>query len=335
MLGIAEGGRCGQGNKPLLRRVLLIWTKRKLLCHHPTVFFICVAIVMSLYALDDDLLIYAADAVELRSYRCSGCGSIVRVRKGRHRTAHFYHISSEPSCRLYSKSEDHLLAQLALQRALPLGETVMEKPFVSILRVGDLVWEPRRLVFEIQCSLVSPAEVERRVHDYSEVGYQVVWILDDRIFNRRYKLRAAERQLRQTACYYATLRRSQMTPRFYDQFEVFHGEQRLGRGSKSTVHLNQPRILGNLSWNDKEFPMQVLQRVNTRSLYFEGDLVHKALLAAAVPALAVSMRNLRALEILLSASAEELGSPFKRWVRRYVLESIGRIMLYLLERAER
>ena len=81
--------------------------------------------------------------------------------------------------------------------------------------------------------------------------------------------------------------------------------------------------------------MQVLQRVNTRSLYFEGDLVHKALLAAAVPALAVSMRNLRALEILLSASAEELGSPFKRWVRRYVLESIGRIMLYLLERAER
>ena len=138
---------------------------------------------MSLYAYDEqESPIYAGNAEERHPYKCCGCHKTVRVRKGPKRIPHFYHLSLTPSCRLYGKSQDHLFAQLAIQKILPTGEGILEKPFPDILRVGDLVWEPKKIIFEVQCSNISIQETQERVRDYTKSGYQVVWILDDRIF---------------------------------------------------------------------------------------------------------------------------------------------------------
>ncbi len=287
---------------------------------------------MSLYAYEGESLVFAVEAEARRSYRCAGCGSRVRVRRGPSRLPHFYHLFRAPSCRLYSKSEDHLLAQLSLQKILPAGESIVEKPFTEIFRVADVAWEPCKIIFEIQCSLLTAKEAEHRMKDYKTIGYQVVWILDDRIFNRR-TLRPAEKQMRLAPCYYATLRRE--SPIFYDQFEIFYREIRIKKGRPLKVRIERPQILPSFSWEEDKFPSQILQKTANTNLYFHGDLIHRALLSEATPALAFSMQNLCALERISASQAKREASPIKKIFTKLVLEPLGLLLLFLLEKAER
>lgn len=289
---------------------------------------------MTLYALDGEFLIYAGEAKDRQTYRCNGCHRPVRVRRGPYRTPHFYHLSESPSCRLYSKSEDHLLAQLALQKLLPPGETILEKPFIDLLRVADVVWEPRKIIFEIQCSSISLYEVKQRMNDYQRAGYQLVWILDDRIFNRQI-LRPPEQFIRQTPSYYATLRK-QIFPIFYDQLEIFQKNRRVKKGQSLKVHLNYPALLPNCTWEEESWPQQILQKVAQSQLFFHGDLLHKALLSERVPSFRVSLENFRALEILFSQQQAPLKwGILKKIIVAVILHPFGLLMLYLLERAAR
>src|SRR5215204_2971379 len=110
---------------------------------------------MPLYAYDEnDAPVFASDAKEKNSYKCYSCHRVVRVRKSLRHIPHFYHLRISPACRLYGKSQDHMFAQLAIQKILPLGETVLEKRFPEINRVGDVAWEKHKIIFEIQCSKI-------------------------------------------------------------------------------------------------------------------------------------------------------------------------------------
>lgn len=288
---------------------------------------------MALYAYDEcELPIYAGDAEERRPYKCCGCKKTVRVRKGPRRIPHFYHLRLSPSCQLYGKSQDHLFAQLALQKILPAGETILEKPFPAINRIGDLVWEPRKIIFEIQCSNITSFETERRIHDYLTAGYQVVWILDDRIFNRRI-VRPAEKGMRQTTCYFATIRGLQF-PIFYDQFEIFCREKRVKKGQRLKIQINKPCSMPEISWDKEVIPKQVLQKTSRQPFYFQGDLLHKALLSYAVPSLAASMRNIRSIELFYAVDAPKEG--LMAWLlARCLWEPLGRLMHMLQETNER
>jgi len=301
-------------------------------CQHHYNFHQLFARIMALYAYEDELLIYAADAEETQKYRCSHCRSTVKVRKGRFRVPHFYHLSRSPSCRLYSKSQDHLLAQLAIQKLLPPGETTIEKPFIEISRVADLIWERPKLAFEIQCSHLRPKEVEQRMVDYAKVGYQVVWILDDRIFNKR-SVSPSEQLIRLNPSYYATLRK-QIFPIFYDQFEVLINQKRIKKGHRLKVHLQRPYPIPERTWPEKQYPKQVLQKIIRTSLFFHGDLLHKALLAKSVPALAFSMHTLRVTEEFFIRKVKREKSLFIKLIRRWILEPFGLLILILHEKAE-
>ncbi|HEX2583294.1 MAG TPA: competence protein CoiA family protein [Chlamydiales bacterium] len=285
---------------------------------------------MSLYAYEEEILVYAVEAEAKRTYRCAGCGGPVRARRGHSRIPHFYHLARSPSCRLYSKSEDHLLVQLFLQKMLPVGETVVEKPFAQIRRVADVAWENRKLVFEIQCSLLTRKEAEQRMQDYKAIGYQVVWLLDDRVFNRRI-LRPAEKQIRRTPCYYATIRKD--PPLFYDQFEIFDRETRLKKGRLLKVRIDEPRTLPSFSWEEGRFPSQILQK--TGQLYFQGDLIHRALLAETVPAFAFSFHNLCALERMSLRPEKRKPNLLKKVFTKLVLNPLGFLLLFLLKQGER
>ena len=292
---------------------------------------------MALYAYEEGFFINAADASQGKNYRCVSCKSLVKVRRGPFRVPHFYHLAKTPSCRLYSKSEDHMLAQLAIQRLLPPGETTLEKPFSEISRVADLAWERPKIAFEIQCSKLSVHEVRQRVHDYSKVGYQVVWILDDRIFNRK-KIGEAEHLIRKSTSYYAKLR-NQTFPIFYDQFEIDSNRKRLKRGHRLTVQLQRPYPVpleppeGN--WLKMPFPNQVLHKIELTQIYFHGDLLHKAFLSKKIPEIAFSMHTLRVLEEHYKRKVARERRFGMALITRWILQPLGLFLLYLHERAEK
>lgn len=286
---------------------------------------------MALYAFEDKVLIYAGNADERRTYRCSHCQKPVRARRGLHRVPHFYHLRASPSCRLYSKSEDHLVAQLYIRSLLPPGEATIEQPFFELLRVADVIWESKKIIFEIQCSPLTPYEAEKRTDDYRRVGYQLVWILDDKYYNKRH-VKPAEALVRAAPCYYATLR-SQPSPRIYDQFEVIAQERRIHRGQRLCVHLACPCPIPLQPLEEKEVPKQILNR--SKTIFFKGDLLYRALIAQNEPIVSFAIQNLRALEILFQGRVKRETSRWRRAILFFILEPYGHMMRFLLERAAR
>jgi hypothetical protein len=71
------------------------------------------------------------------------------------------------------------------------------------------------------------------------------------------------------------------------------------------------------------------------SLYFHGDLLHKAILSERITALAFSMQNLRALEQMTPNEVKREASLFKKILTRVILEPFGWLVLFLLEKAAR
>lgn len=247
---------------------------------------------MALYALGDGP-IAASDADPGREYRCIECAKPVKVRKGKNRIPHFYHLRLSPSCRLYSKSEDHLLLQLQIQDLLPPKEAAIERVFPEIHRVSDVVWEQEKIAFEIQCSMIYPKEVKRRVDEYSSLGFRVVWILDDRVFNKRV-LRPSEELLREQNGYYVSFRREKRSF-FYDQFEIFNEAKRLKKSRRFWVDLRRPRPFPPIDVPE-EWPMQVVKRAEVNRPYFPGDLLDRAILSAISIPHALSLQNWAVLE---------------------------------------
>ena len=286
---------------------------------------------MALYALDGDRFIFAGEAEEKKIYRCAGCSAQVKVRRGPFRVPHYYHQRKSPSCRLYSKSEDHMLAQLSIQALLPRGEALIEQPLVEVNRVADVLWKPRKIVFEIQCSFLTPHEAKQRVLDYAQAGYQVVWILDDRLYNRR-KLRPAESLVRTFPSYYATLRK-QTTPIFYDQFEIFDENRRLMKGQRLRIDLDSPQIITYPDWETDNLPQQIVNKSLPGTLYFEGDLIFYALLSKTTPTYFHAMLNLKSLEIQWKQKTKKENSLIRKIILHCVLEPFGLLMIWLLDRA--
>lgn len=284
---------------------------------------------MALYACDDDDLIFAPEAKRGKTYWCLECFCPVKVRRGKDRFAHFYHLQSSPRCRLYSKSEDHLRAQIQLQKLFPAEALQIERPFVDINRVADLCWEKGKIVFEIQCSPLDPKEAEARIRDYKLMGYEAVWLLDDRRYNRRV-LRPAEEFLRQQACYYVDIKPG-LTSDYYDQFEIFGRGKRLKKGRKLAVDLQRLSVLSGSYKDFQHLPRQVQIQLANRNNYFFGDRISRAIQAERNPFFALAMENWRALEkqfeILLSQENRK-PSIWKQWLRLH----FGRPYLTVLDK---
>lgn len=193
---------------------------------------------MQLYALKNTGWILANEAFSQTDYQCPECRGTLRLRSGKLRQPHFYHLRKPAHCRQHGKSETHLSIQLALLQQLPKGEGHMECPFPKIGRIADVVWEKEGLVFEVQCSPISLNEARARNADYASIGLTPVWILHTRRFNRRF-LSAAESYLRTGLCFYTSHTPKQ--PAFiYDQLDICNSAKRLFRSKTFPVHLGRP-----------------------------------------------------------------------------------------------
>lgn len=214
-------------------------------------------------------VILAEQAVKGTNYQCIECGGVVRRRGGMHRRDHFFHVHPSADCRSSGKSMVHLQVQMAIQQQIPRGEAVLEKKFDEIQRIADVCWIQENLVFEVQCSPISPQEILERNRDYRSVGYEVVWILHDARFNKR-KISAAEHVLESSVHYYTNIDIDGVGW-VYDQLSKASKGTRVKKGEPVGVFLSQPRL---------QFPIpcdyQLLKkRIHYWSYYFSGDIVDK------------------------------------------------------------
>ncbi|MBS0604761.1 MAG: hypothetical protein JSS60_06970 [Verrucomicrobia bacterium] len=267
---------------------------------------------MQLYAFDNAFPISASKAEKGKDYHCPECSAKVRIRGGPSRQTHFYHINVPKNCRQHQKSLEHLQLQLKLFNLIGGVGVQIESPFPSIQRIADVAWHGKKIVFEIQCSPISLEEAQCRILDYQSLGYEVIWILHDRQFNRT-ALSAAENYLRTTPCYFSNIDKTGAGI-VYDQFDVLRGSRRSFKGPPLPIAPTKISHLPPLSNPDLGLPQIVLQRLTKWKCYAEGDLLHRLLKEGNLSQAAKKMISMEAGAQKQKKTAEAKKLPIKELI---------------------
>ncbi len=160
----------------------------------------------------------------------------------------------------------HQAIQKAIKTALP--QVILEKSFPEIHRIADVVYPPKKIIYEIQYSPISLKEVQKRNRDYAALGYTVIWILHDHHFNKK-NLSSAELYLRKNLSYYTSIT-AFGHGFFYDQLEFFYGNKRVYKGTPQILKNLLPQKLFKLPYN---FPQTLKKKAKKNSFYLSGDLI--------------------------------------------------------------
>lgn len=290
---------------------------------------------MQLYAFDsNNCLIFSSSAQKQKNYFCPECKNVVRLRGGIQRQNHFYHLEIVRECRQNGKSLQHLATQLLFIQRLPKGECFLEQAFPAVGRIADVVWESQKIVFEIQCSFITAAEVEARNRDYSSQGYQVVWILHDMRYNKS-RLTAMELYL-QGRPHYFTNMQSSGKGIVYDQFSIIRGTLRERRLQPLPIDLAALKILDSAAL--ESLPLYtVKQRHRSWHQYFAGDLTDSVIHGLFNAEIADDYW-LQALDLERAAISEKDNKILfyiKKWFNLYLFRPYFLILQILLERASK
>jgi competence protein CoiA len=226
---------------------------------------------MQIYALDTEkILISAAKAKKQQNYRCLECGNAVRVRSGKHRQAHFYHLQPERRCTLHAKGMPHLQLQYRIKSLIPEAE--LECRFPSINRIADAAWHVQRIVFEIQYSPMNAEELSQRTQDYRSLGYQVIWIFHDHLYNRE-KLSSAEDAAQALPHYFSDMD-AQGIGSIYDQYAKVERGKRTARLPRLSIDPSKIHFLPSET-NQQTLPKQIAAKIHSWPGYFAGDIVDR------------------------------------------------------------
>jgi len=164
-----------------------------------------------------------------------------------------------------------LSLQLSLAEQIPFGEGCVERPFPEIGRIADVTWETRKIVYEIQCSPLSVEEAQKRSEDYRAAGWQLIWILSDKTFNRK-RLSAAEAYLRKETSYFSHWEKRGVK-KIYDQGEILVGSRRLYQSPPIIVHPLQALKHSSERAPFCSLPLCLQERWNSWSLRVEKDIL--------------------------------------------------------------
>lgn len=110
------------------------------------------------------------------------CGAPGHLRTSKRGTRHFYH-AVDAGCHYAQESPEHLLIKEQIYRACRTAgwETTVEFPAPDRSWIADVyaTRDGRKVVFEIQISTISPAELEDREGKYRKAGIESYWLLDN------------------------------------------------------------------------------------------------------------------------------------------------------------
>lgn len=193
---------------------------------------------MQLFALNyKKNVVFVENANREEAYFCPECSNEVRVRAGKWRRKHFFHPSGS-ACHQSAKSIEHIQVQYFLQEHLP-GSVLLEKRFPELGRIADVVWEQERIIFEVQCSPITAAEVAERNRDYAREGYEVIWIFHEKSFNRK-RITAAEHSLLHRPHYFSDID-AEGEGCIYDQHSSLKSGFRIKKSDKAPVSFTLSR----------------------------------------------------------------------------------------------
>ena len=210
----------------------------------------------------------ASSAIKGHDYFCPECRGRVRRRGGLRRQDHFFHIDGTSRCRQNGKSLRHIQVQLFFLSTIPNGECRLEHPFPQIRRIADVFWEKEGLVFEVQCSPISPEEVLARNRDYASVGVRPVWILHDHRYNGE-NVQSVEFVLKGHPHYFTNID-EEGKGCVYDQFSHTFSHRRTKRLPMCSIAVDRPRSIP----CDLRSPVEFIQhRISRWKVHFSGDIV--------------------------------------------------------------
>ena len=171
-----------------------------------------------------------------------------------------------------NKSRTHNALQRHIVNLLWQFPVEIEKRFSTIDRIADVVWEEKKLIFEIQCSPMSRQEMLERTDAYRSIGYQVVWILHERSYNQ-FRLTALEGSILDIPHYF-----SNFAPGgegiIYDQCCFISKGARVKTFRRIPIDLSRPELITD-SMRIKNGPrlQEVDRRLHVWPIYFENDLI--------------------------------------------------------------
>lgn len=116
-------------------------------------------------------------------FYCPACQSPVRLKNGRVMRPHFAHVALQ-DCKFYSENEsaEHLNLKAELYQSLSQTESVeIEKVIPEPEQIADLLVN-HNLALEVQCSRLSEARLCERTQAYQVNGYQVLWLLGEKLW---------------------------------------------------------------------------------------------------------------------------------------------------------
>lgn len=224
---------------------------------------------MQLCARDGDTTVLSIYAQKGKNYTCPLCGSTLRLRGGRYTELHFFHINPKSSCKNAIKSAIHLQVQLRLKKIF--SDALLEYYFPEITRFADVVIPSKKLIFEVQCSPISLFEVRARQAAYAKTGFQLIWILHEKTFNKR-QLSDSELYLRQHPSYFTNIT-SQGHGYIFDQFELTANVKRFYIGKKCPVDFRQTYYFKENIL--KDVPQALCTRIRSWPLFFKNDLIYR------------------------------------------------------------
>jgi len=231
---------------------------------------------MQLYALDKDKrAVFANYAKKHTNYTCPECDSLIRLRGGVHRQNHFYHLDPERRCRQNGKSMEHLQVQFRILDVLTENACSLEVRFPEINRIADCVWHKPKIIFEIQRSPISAAEVRSRNSDYRKIGYAVIWILHDKQFGLR-RLSAAEMYLASYVHYFTNID-AQGKGSFYDQFTILEGINKKYVSERKEFLFNELVSHETSLKLARKIPVFLQEKMKNSVYHFKGDLMEACL----------------------------------------------------------
>lgn len=269
---------------------------------------------MFLFAIDEkENLVPAYEAHKQKDYFCRECGGIVRCRGGFFRQLHYYHLESDRICRQSGKSLTHLQIQLFILNAIPMCE--LEKRFPLINRIADAVWQEKKLVFEIQCSPITAREIEERNNDYQSLGYQIIWILHDQLYNKT-RLTAAEFFLQKSPHYFTNMN-SEGLGYIYDQCDHIENGKRLKTISIRKIKIDSYHPCKEEQFPKIRYPKWFIKRILQWPIYFSGDFIDYFLKA----------KSEEQISFFSASNEDEISDGLETWPILWIKKCFNIIML--------
>lgn len=160
-------------------------------------------------------------------------------------------------------SSHRMIQQKILERK---PQVKLEVQFPEIGRIADVVDFQKKLIYEVQYSPITVREARKRNEDYASLGFQVIWVLHNKTFNKK-KATPAEFYLRHHTMFYTSYTRFGHGF-FFDQLEFFRGRRRIYRGVPLPLTSLDPRPLLEIP---KNFPKSLKKKLIRTPYYFPGD----------------------------------------------------------------